>query len=100
MRFACGRLCGQPFFRLSTTRSPLAPGTKVAAASGDDHAANLPGAARAFLPFPLVDAMAKLEFAWLAFGIYVIRNRRTPEANRFAQHFLNCTVKARDFLSF
>jgi len=44
--------------------------------------------------------MAKLEFAWLAFGIYVIRNRRTPEANRFAQHFLNCTVKARDFLSF
>lgn len=50
----------------------LAAGAKVAAAAGDDHAANLRRAARAFLPFPLVDAMAKLEFAGLAFGVHVI----------------------------
>lgn len=78
----------------------LAAGTKVAAASRDDDAANLRGATRAFLPFPLVDAMANLEFARLAFGIYVIRNRRTPEANRFTQHLLNCAAKARNFFVF
>src|ERR1700737_4252347 len=58
----------------SRTRRGLAAGTKMAAPPRDDHAADLFPAAKAGLPFPLVDTMTLLEFAAIPCGIHVVRN--------------------------
>ena len=53
----------------------LAARAVVAAAAGDDDAANLGFAAEAGLACALVDAVAKLEFPAIAAGIHVVGNR-------------------------
>ena len=70
----------------SRTRCGLALRAKMAAAAGDDGAADFCAAAEAFLAVALIDAMAQLKFSSIA-----LRNRHNPKptslsADRFVQH--------------
>src|SRR2546422_9755712 len=64
-------------------RRPLAARAEVAAPPRDNPPANLLPTAEATFAFPLIDTMAPLVAARLAFRVHVVRYRRATQANRY-----------------
>jgi hypothetical protein len=83
--------------QLACARRALALRAKMAASSRHNNPANLRSAARTFLSFSLVNAMAQLKFAVLSFRIHIIRNRRSAQPYRFMENVLHSAVQLCNF---
>ena len=79
-------------------RRGLAAGAKVAAPARDDHAADDCFASKTRLSVALVDAVAELEIAALAFGIDVVRNGRAARTDGFLQYAADCAMQRQKLL--
>ena len=78
-------------------RGALAAGTEMAAAAGDDDAADARGAAAAFLTFAIVDAMIALVFSHFARRVHVVGNRRAAQAYGVLKNPADRMVEAAQF---
>ena len=80
-----------------TSWRALAAGAEVAAAAGDDDAADARGAVGALLPFATVHAMVALVFAHFARRVHIVGNRRAAEANGILKNTADGGVETAQF---